>query len=1031
MFAILILGFFGATNIKKLFFPAVPEKIILIQSVYPGAAPEEIEEGVVSKVEEAVKGISGVDRVTSTSVENAATVTIEIVENEDIDAILSDVKNAVDAIAAFPVGMESIRVYKLENVINAISYTISGDQDLLTLKKYARDIEDDLLAIDGISKVQLQGFPDEEIEIAFRENDLRTYQLTLAQATQAIRSANLNITSGTIEGEKEDLLLRANNKGYTANEFRNIIVKTSPGGSVTRLHQVANIRDKWVDNPSRAYVDGETAVVIQLQYTQDEDIVEVADKAKIYFEEFQSKNPAIKTTLLLDDSEVIKTRLQLLTENGLMGFFLVVLLLAMFLNWRLAFWVAIAIPISFAGMFICTSLLDESINVVTSFGMIMVLGILVDDGIVICESIYSRYEEGGLTRTEAAVEGTMDVLPAVTGAIITTMLAFGGFHFIAGQIGDFFSSLATFVIFALLFSLIEGAFILPTHVAHSAALDPNTKKYWLTRQLDGFMQFLRDKIYGPILRFTLVNKFFVFSLILGLFMVSMSVLRGGLVKQNFFPNIEGNNVYVNLKLPAGTNESVTQTWLDKIEAAALEVNEEISNKYNADSSSMVIHILKELGPTSYQGKINVILIDAEQRVEIGDRAIGVMIKDKVGPIPEAESLTFGGFETFGKAVSLALVSQNGDQLNRATEEVKQRLNELEELKDITDTNQEGLQEIAINLNEKGRFLGLNLQEVAGQVRQGYFGSEVQRLQRGSDEVKVWVRYAEEDRKNISQLRDMRIRLSNGQEYPLSSIATLSSERDILAINRLEGKRQVTVEADISSNNASAVDINNALKETTVPEILAKYPEVTALFEGQERETAKTNESFGKVYGVVLFLMFFVIALTFRSITQTLAVFLLIPFCYIGVVWGHYIMNEPISLLSNQGVLALIGILVNDALVFISTYNQNLKKGLLQMDALYKAGLSRFRPITLTSVTTVAGLLPLLANKSVGAQFIIPMAISVAFGLIFITAIILVLLPIFLVVFNRIKVYALWLWNGEKPSFESVERAVKNVEHALT
>jgi len=450
----------------------------------------------------------------------------------------------------------------------------------------------------------------------------------------------------------------------------------------------------------------------------------------------------------------------------------------------------------------------------------------------------------------------------------------------------------------------------------------------------------------------------------------------------------------------------------------------------ADSSSMVVHILKEVGPNSYEGKLNVILIDAEKRVGMGERAIGVLIKDRVGPIPEAESLTFGGFSNFGKPVSVALTSANGDQLNQATLEVKQKLNELADLKDITDTNQEGLQEISINLNEKGRFLGLSLQEVAGQVRQGYFGTEVQRLQRGRDEVKVWVRYSEADRQNINQLRDMRIRLNSGQEYPLSAIATLDTNRDILAINRIEGKRQVTIEADISNNDVSATDINTSLKETIIPDVLKSYPEVSAMFEGQDRENAKTGASFGKVYGVVLFLMFFVIALTLQSISQTLAVFLLIPFCYVGVVWGHYLMGEPISLLSNQGILALIGILVNDALVFISTYNQNLKKGLAQMDALYKAGLSRFRPITLTSVTTVAGLLPLLANNSMGAQFIIPMAISVAFGLIFITAIILVLLPIYLVAFNRIKVYSSWLWNGQKPSFEAVERAVKDETQVL-
>jgi len=577
----------------------------------------------------------------------------------------------------------------------------------------------------------------------------------------------------------------------------------------------------------------------------------------------------------------------------------------------------------------------------------------------------------------------------------------------------------------LIFSLIEGALILPAHVAHSTALDPKTKKYWLTRQLDGFMKFLRDKIYGPILRFTLANKFFTFSIILGLLMVSLAAVQGGLVRQDFFPTVEGNNVLAKIQLPAGTSEEITLDVLNRLEQAALEVNEDISKKYMGDSVSIVKHIIKEVGPSSYEGTINVVLIDAERRTEIGERAIGGLIRDKVGPLPELEFFAFtGSFQNFGKAVSVALVSDNASQLEEAAQEIKQSLQSLEELKDVSDSNKEGLKEVSINLNEKGKFLGLNLQEVAGQVRQGYFGNEVQRIQRGSDEVKVWVRYAEKDRRNIAQLQDMRIRLANGQEYPLSEVATLELGKGILAINRLEGKRQITVEADVSSDQVSAQDMNISLKESTVPAILTKYPEVSALFEGQDREQAKTAASGGKVFPVILLLMFFVIALTFKSISQTIAVFMLIPFCYVGVVWGHYLMDKPISLLSNQGILALIGILVNDALVFISTYNQNLKKGWAQMEALYQAGLSRFRPITLTSVTTVAGLLPLLVNDSVGAQFIIPMAISVAFGLIFITAIILVLLPIYLVVFNRIKVYALWLWNGEKPSLESVERAVK-------
>ena len=1025
MIGILIMGFFGMSNTKKLFFPEVKDKFIVVQAAYLGASPEEVEEGVVSKVEEAIKGVSQIDRITSKSLENQGTVSIETEENADIDVVLTDVKNAVDAISSFPVDVESIQVYKRELVADAVKFAVSGNLDLKSLKKYAQDIEEDLLALEGISKVTLAGFPDEEIEIAFRESDLRAFQISFAQATRAVQGANLNVTSGTIKGEKEDLLLRAKNKGYTAGEFRDIVVKTSPNGSVVKLHQIADIRDRWVDKTDKTFINDQTAVVISVGYTKNEDIVKVAEQARAYMDDFVLKNPGIKTTLLQDESKVITERINLLMENGLVGFLLVVILLAMFLNWRLAFWVALAIPISFAGMFIFTALLGESINVVSTFGMIMVLGILVDDGIVICESIYSKYEEGKLSRTQAAIQGTMEVLPAVTGAIITTMLAFGSFFFVAGQIGEYFSSLAVFVLFALLFSLIEGALILPTHVAHSKALDPNKKTFWLVRQFDRFMRGLRDKLYAPALRFSMNNKFLVFSGILGLLMLTIAAIQGGIIKQTFFPNVELNDVSVNLQMPSGTSEEITKAWLDHIEQAALEVNEELTAEYMPDGRPIIQNIQKTLGPTSNAGLLNLMLIDIEERREVGMRKISEAVRQKAGVIEGAEQLTYGAFLNFGKPVSLALVGDDAEELKMATREVKDELNALQELRDVTDTNKEGLKEIKINLNDKARFLGLNLQEIAGQVRQGYFGSEVQRLQRGRDEVRVWVRYAEEDRKNIAQLSDMRIRLIDGRSIPLSEIATLEEERGILAVDRLDGKRQVTIEADISSNDVSVTDQIANIKENIAPKIEAKYPSVTALFEGQDRENAKTNASFALVGPIVLILMFFIIALTFKSVSQTIVVFMLIPFCYIGVGWGHYLMDSPITLLSNQGVLALIGILVNDALVFISTYNQNLKKGLSQMDALYQAGLSRFRPIVLTSVTTVAGLGPLLLDPSLGAQFIIPMAISVAFGLMFITVVILVLLPIFIIATNRFKVYVTWLWNGQKPSYESVERAIKN------
>jgi len=1025
MVAILIMGFFGLSNTKKSFFPEVKDKFIVVQAAYIGASPEEVEEGVVSKVEEAIKGVSNVERITSKSSENIGIITIEATEKADVDIVLTDVKNAVDAISSFPVNVESIQVFKQELLLTAVFYAISGDVDLKSLKQYARQIEEDLLTIDGISKVSLQGIPDEEIEIAFREADLRTYKLSFAAATRAVQGANLNVTSGTIKGEKEDLLLRAKNKGYTANEFRDIVVKTSPNGSLVKLHQVADITDKWVDNPDRSYINGKTAIRVTVKYTKNEDIVHVAENTKAYMADFAAKNPGITATMLADESDVITKRIDLLIENGLVGFLLVIVLLAMFLNWRLAFWVALAIPISFAGMFIFVPLFGESINVVSSFGMIMVLGILVDDGIVICESIYSKYEEGNLTRTEAAIEGTMEVLPAVTGAILTTMLAFGSFFFVAGQIGEYFSSLAVFVLFALAFSLIEGALILPSHVAHSHALDPDKKPLWLVTKFDGFMRWLRDSVYAPVLRFSMHNKFLVFASILSVFILTISAIQGGIIKQTFFPNVELNNLNVDLQMPSGTSVDITEKWLAHIEQAAWEVNEELTKEYMPNGESIIENIQKTVGPTSNIGGLNLLFIDVEKRRAVTGRIISEAIRKRAGEIAGAEQLTYGAQLNFGKPVSISLVGTNSEELKLATNMVKAELNDLAELRDITDTNKDGLKEIKINLKEKAKYLGLNLQDIAGQVRQGYFGNEVQRLQRGKDEVRVWVRYAKADRKNVAQLEEMRIRLADGRAFPLKELATLEEEVGILAIDRLDGKRQVTIEADIANNDVSVTDQNNNIKENIGPKVEAKFPSVTALMEGQERETAKTNESFALVGPIVLILMFFIIALTFKSISQTLVVFMLIPFCYIGVGWGHWFMDKPISLLSNQGVLALIGILVNDALVFISTYNQNLKKDMPQMDALYHAGLSRFRPIVLTSVTTVAGLAPLLMDPSLGAQFVIPMAISVAFGLIFITVIILVLLPVFIIATNRIKVYATWLWEGKKPSFESVESAVKN------
>ncbi|MEM7106175.1 MAG: efflux RND transporter permease subunit [Bacteroidota bacterium] len=1027
MVLLLIFGYFGLMSMKSTFFPVAESRLISVRIVYPGASPEEVERGVILKIEDNLKGLTGVERVSSVSSENSGVVSIEVLQNFDTDLVLRDVKNAIDRIPSFPVGMEPPIIYKQENLTFSISFAISGDHDLATLKFYAREAENDLRAIDGISKISLTGFPDEEIEISFRESDLRAYNLTFNEAANSVRQSNLEITGGTIKGEKEELLVRVDDKGYYAADLRQIPLVTTPDGSIIRLEDVADVKDIWSDNPNRSFINGKPAVIVNVQNTIEEDLLDIADKVKAYMKTFESKYDGVETVLVRDGSKTLQQRIDLLSENGYIGFLLVFIFLGMFLHYRLAFWVAIAIPISFAGMFIFAPMLGVTINVISLFGMIIVIGILVDDGIVIGENIYQHYERGA-TPFDAAVEGTLEVFPAVTSAIITTAIAFSTFFFIDGRLGDFFFEMSIVVILTLVFSLVEGLLILPEHISHSQALNKDAKpgpidRFFLTinKGFDWVMGLMRDKTYAPVLRFFMEYRFLGLAIPFGLMMISFAAVGGGMVKATFFPYIERDDFSVNIKLPSGTREQFTADWLDHIEKATWEVNDELSKNLE-DGLQLIQKVEKNVGPTTYQGNMTISLLDGELRGEMSSIEIANAVRKAAGPIVGAESVTYGTSSPFGKPISVSIVGNEYDALKGAVEMLKAEMQEITELKDVVDNNQEGLREINIDLKEKALLLGLSVQDVLSQVRSGFFGSEVQRLQRGEDEVRVWVRYDKEDRSNIGKLENMRIRTPGGGEFPLSELANFSVQRGVIAINHIDGKREIKVEADVADPNASVSDLTANIQGVIVPAVRQEYPSVGFIFEGQNREQEKSAKSMQRVLPIIFILMFAVIALTFRSISQTIMVFALIPFCMIGVIWGHYIMALPISLFSILGVIALIGILVNDSLVFITTYNNMIKRGEDQMEAVFQAGYARFRPILLTSVTTVLGLGPLMLNKSFQAQFLIPMAASVAFGLLAATVILLIVLPIFIILANRYKVYTLFLWEGEKPAYEEVEPA---------
>jgi multidrug efflux pump subunit AcrB len=1022
--AIAVFGYFSYKSITSTFFPIIPNRFIQVNLVYPGASPEEMEEGIVIKIEENLKSITGIERITSTSSENAANVKIEVFKGYDPEKVLNDVKNAVERINSLPVGLETPVVFRQENANFTISFALSADNiNIKSLKDIARNIEDDFLRHNGISKVEIKGFPEEEIEIAFKEDALQAYNITFDQAANAVKGSNLEITGGTVKGVSEELLIRAKNKNYYAQGFEEIVVKAGPQG-VVRLKDVATIRDRWSDKPDKITLNGKSAVEIVINNTDSEDILGTSKYVNEYVKNFNKENSHVKATIIRDQAITLNERQDLLVKNGVAGILLVLLFLSLFLNWRIAYWVAASFPISFFGMFIIAAWLGVTVNVISLFGMIVVIGILVDDGIVVSENVYQHYENGK-TPIRAAIDGTLEVLPAVFSAVLTTLVAFGTFFFLEGRAGEFFSEMSIVVIATLSVSLIECIILLPAHLAHSKALQSQIEKNFLEKGMDKVMYFMRDKTYAPALRFALKNRLLTVAMAVGLFIITIGAFKGGIIKATFFPFIERDNIDIALSMPAGTRETITEEKLDFIENAIWEVNEEIKAK-REDSANVILYAEKQIGPNTNEGKLNIILLSSEER-NMPSYLITNLIREKAGDISEAEKLTYGSSGPFGLPVSVSLLGKNNEELEACKDELKSKMNELASLKDVVDNNQEGHKEIAIKLKEKAYLLGLRERDIMAQVRQGFFGNEVQRIQRGVDEIKVWVRYDEKDRGAITNLEDMRIRTADGGQYPLRELVTYTIERGIVNINHLDGQREIKVEADVKDPNVSVPEILSQVKTEILPPILAKYPGVTPLYEGQNREAGKTQKSAATTVPVVLIFILIIITFTFRSFAQAIIVFLIIPLSIVGVAWGHYIHNLPLSIFSYLGIFALIGIIVNDSLVLVSRMNQYLKEGESFKNAVYLAGVVRFRAIFLTSITTIGGLAPLILEKSFQAQFLIPMAIAVAYGIGIATLLTLVVLPVFLSLYSDMKLGAFWLWNAKSTTPELLEPAIIEME----
>ncbi len=1019
--AFVVLGFAGVSTLNSSFFPLSESRFINISVAYPGASPQEMEEGIVLKIEDNIRGLIGIDRFTSTSSENSAQIVVEVLKGYDVDVVMQDLKNAVDKVPSYPVGMEPPVISKTIFRTEAVSMALHGENiPLLSLKQMARDVETDLRAIDGISQVEVSGYPEEEIEIAVDENKLRAYNLTFAEIANAISGTNILVTGGKIKTTTEEFLIRVSNRAYYGVELDHLIIKSDESGNKVRLIDVATVSDKWSENPNRSYFNRRPSVTISVSTTNSEDLISVAELTKEYIEIFNQTHSNVRIDVTRDSSITIVERTKLLLKNGGQGILLVLFFLALFLKPRLAFWVAFGIPISFFGMFIFADMMGVTINVLSLFGMIIVIGILVDDGIVIAENIYYHYEKGK-NPVQAALDGTMEVIVPITSAVITTIVAFSTFFFLDGRIGEMFPEVSIIVLLTLGVSLVEALIILPSHVAHSKALLKNQKTYFFNRYADKFISWMRDTLYGPYLKYFLKNKFLGFAIPIAILAVTLGSMSGGIIRFTFFPSIASDRVSVILKMPQGTNERFTDSLISKIEKKAWLVNEDFSKR--RDGKQVIQNIVKRIGPGTSNASLNINLLPGEER-ELPSYLISTALDEKVGVLHGIESVEFGSGGHFGgRPISVSLIGNDIDELKGAKDILKSALSANSLLKDVGDNDPAGIKEIEIKLKESAYPLGFTLGDVIRQVRSGFFGLQVQRFQRRRDEIRVWVRYDREARSSISNLDNMRIVSPSGQRVPLSEIASYKIARGEISINHLDGRREIRVDADLKDPSSSATEIMGNIKQELMGVIRAEYPSVTASFEGQSRTADKASNSVKLVLPIIVFMIYVIITFTFRSFSQPLMLILMIPFSLIGVAWGHWIHGLQINILSYLGIIALVGIVVNDGLVLIEKFNGFLRDGLKFNDALFEAGKSRFRAIFLTSLTTIAGLSPLIFEKSMQAQFLIPMAVSIAYGIGFATILTLVMLPLMLSLGNNIQVNFKWLISGTKPSKEEVESAI--------
>ena len=1017
MMLIIACGLIASFSVNSERRPEISLDRINIEVPYLGAAPEEVEQAVCVRLEEAIQGLEGIKQITSTASEGMGSVLVELELGADARRVMDDIKGRVDAIETFPEETEKPIIRELINRNQVINLAVSGPVGEFALKAAAERIRAELTAIPEISQVEITSARPYEISIEVSELALRRHGLTFDEVARAVRRSSLDLPGGSVRSASGEILLRTIGQAYRGREYEDLVLLTRADGTRLALGDVAAVVDGFAETDQLARFDGDAAVLISVDRTGDQGTFEIARQVYDYVERAAATLPAeLSLTVWRDQARGLEAQLTLLFRTGATGFALVFLLLALFLELRLAFWVSLGIPISFLGAIMLMPGLDVTVNQFTLFAFILVLGIVVDDAIIVGESIFTRQEDHG-EGLRGSIEGTHVIATPVVFAVLTTVAAFLPLMFVPGMMGKMFRNIPLIVIPCLLFSLVESLNILPAHLSHRPKR--RHRGAWTRFQgffADGLKRCIR-RAYRPGLEIALRWRYLTAAVGVAMLVVTLGFVLGGWVTFHFFPSVEADAISVSVTMPRGTPVSVTSAAVRKAEVGAERLRSALFDETGRDYFRHVFASVGERpsgrgpgeqmfgsGAGSVSGNLGGVTIElapAQDRVFTSEQ-LGNRWRELTDQIPEAVELDFQvSAVSPGDDVDVMLVGPDIEQLRAAADELKAQLGDYAGVHSITDSFRAGKEELKLDIKPAAEALGLTLRDLGSQVRQAFYGEEAQRIQRGRDDVRVMVRYPADQRQSVAVLENMRIRTPDGGEVPFRQVALVEPGRGFASIKRVDRNRTINVSAAVDERVTSGGSVIADIRARILPAVLAKYPRVSYVFEGVQAEQQDAIGGLQVGFAVALFAIFALLAIPLKSYIHPLIIMGAIPFGIVGAVWGHMLMGEDVTMISLFGLVALTGVVVNDSLIMVVFINRNRERHVDLATAVREAGVARFRPILLTSLTTFFGLVPLMLTQSFDSAFMVPMAISLAFGVLFATFITLVLVPTAYLILNDV------------------------------